>query len=151
VTSPAAAAAPPAGDPVDPATRQVVELANELVSRIWGHFTARAAELNISTTDAKALSNLESDQALPMRALAARLHSNPSNVTVIVARLEARGLLERQVSDDRRVKGVRLTPAGLAMRHKLESRLIADHPAVRGLSLAERESLLALLVRLNDK
>ena len=41
---------------------------------------------------------------MPMRALAARLHANPSNVTVIVARLEARGLLERQVSDDRRVK-----------------------------------------------
>ena len=96
---------------VEPVSRQIVDLANELVGRIWGHFTARAAELNLSIPEAKALSNLEADQAMPMRALAARLHANPSNVTVIVARLEARGLLERQVSDDRRVKGVRLTPA----------------------------------------
>ena len=134
----------------DSAVPEIVDLANELVGRIWGHFTARAAELNLSIPEAKALSNLEAEQALPMRALAARLHSNPSNVTVIVARLEARGLLERQVSDDRRVKGVRLTPAGLAVRRKLEARLIADHPAVRSLTPAEQASLLSLLRRLTE-
>jgi DNA-binding MarR family transcriptional regulator len=133
---------------VDVVSRQIVELANELVGRIWGHFTARAAELNLSISEAKALSNLEAEQAMPMRALAARLHANPSNVTVIVARLEARGLLERQVSDDRRVKGVRLTGGGLDVRRKLEARLIGDHPAVRGLTSAEQESLLRLLRRL---
>jgi DNA-binding MarR family transcriptional regulator len=147
VTTSVAAAA--AGQ--DSAVREIVDLANELVGRIWGHFTARAAELNLSIPEAKALSNLESVQALPMRVLATRLHANPSNVTVIVARLEARGLLERQVSDDRRVKGVRLTPDGLAVRHKLEARLIADHPAVSGLSPAEQASLLSLLRRLHDK
>ena len=144
MTSPAALAG------VEPVTQEIVDLANELVGRIWGHFTARAAELNLSIPEAKALSNLEADQALPMRALAARLHANPSNVTVIVARLEARGLLERQVSDDRRVKGVRLTPGGLAVRRKLEARLIADHPAVRGLTPAEQDSLLRLLRRLTE-
>src|SRR6266550_2901004 len=81
-------------------------------------------------------------------ALAARLHSNPSNVTVVVARLEARNLLERQVSDDRRVKGVRLTSAGQALKQKFEARLIADHPAVRGLSPADQHALLAILRRL---
>src|ERR1700682_6411806 len=99
-----------------PLESELVALANDLVGRIWGHFTARAAELNLSLAEAKAIQHLEPDQAMPMRALAARLHANPSNVTVIVARLEARGLLERQVSDDRRVKGVRLTPAGLDLR-----------------------------------
>ncbi|HLZ27195.1 MAG TPA: MarR family transcriptional regulator [Chloroflexota bacterium] len=136
---------------VEPVTQEIVELATALVGRIWGHFTARAAELNLSIAEAKALSSLESDQALPMRALAARLHANPSNVTVIVARLEARGLLEHQVSDDRRVKGVRLTASGFALRQKLEVRLIADHPAVRGLSPAERDALLRVLRRLIDK
>jgi DNA-binding MarR family transcriptional regulator len=138
--------APVAGS--DPRTAEIVELADELVGRIWGHFTARAAELNLSIPEAKAIANLESDQAMPMRALAARLHANPSNVTVIVARLEARGLLERQVSDDRRVKGVRLTPGGLALRRKLETRLVADHPAVRGLTPSEQDTLLSLLRRL---
>jgi DNA-binding MarR family transcriptional regulator len=138
--------AAPAADPIEAA---LVSLANDLVGRIWGHFTARAAELNLSITDAKALQNLEPGQAMPMRALAARLHSNPSNVTVVVARLEARNLLERQVGDDRRVKGVRLTPAGEALKHKLEARLIADHPIVRGLSPADQQNLLAILRQLS--
>jgi MarR family transcriptional regulator, organic hydroperoxide resistance regulator len=128
----------------------IVELANDLVLRIWAHFTARAAELNLSMPEAKALANLDGDLPMPMRSLAARLHANPSNVTVIVARLEARGLLERHVGDDRRVKGVRLTPAGLALRHKLQARLVADHPAVRGLNQHEQDTLLSLLRRLNQ-
>ena len=133
----------------DPIEGELVALTNDLVGRIWGHFTARAAELNLSLTEAKALQHLEPGQAMPMRALAARLHSNPSNVTVVVARLEARNLLERQVSDDRRVKGARLTHAGQEMKQKLEARLIADHPAVRGLSPAEQQTLLAILRRLS--
>ena len=84
-----------------------------------------------------------------MRALAARIHSNPSNLTVIVARLEARGLIERHVGDDRRVKGVRLTAAGVATRNKLEARLLADHPVLRGLTKAEQATLLDLLRRLD--
>ena len=132
----------------EPLAAELVELANELVGRIWGHFTARAAELNLSLAEAKALQHLEPGQAMPMRALAARLHANPSNVTVVVARLEARRLLERQVSDDRRVKGVRLTGAGQQLKQKLEARLIADHPAVRGLSATDQHTLLAILRRL---
>jgi DNA-binding MarR family transcriptional regulator len=132
-----------------PPAAELVALANELVGRIWGHFTARAAELNLSLAEAKALQNLEPGLAMPMRALAARLHSNPSNVTVVVARLEARHLLERQVSEDRRVKGVRLTSAGQALKQKLAVRLIADHPAVRGLSPADQQTLLAILRRLS--
>src|SRR5258707_12148042 len=107
----------------------LVQLANELVGRIWGHFTARAAELNLSLAEAKALQNLEPGHAMPMRALAARLHSNPSNVTVVVARLEARNLLERQVSDDRRVKGVRLTSVGQPLMQKINARRVANHPS----------------------
>jgi MarR family transcriptional regulator, organic hydroperoxide resistance regulator len=133
----------------EPIEAELVALANDLVGRIWGHFSARAAELNLSLAEAKALQHLEPGQAMPMRALAARLHANPSNVTVVVARLEARNLLERQVSDDRRVKGVRLTNLGQALKHKLEARLIADHPAVRGLSPADQQTLLAILRRLS--
>jgi MarR family transcriptional regulator, organic hydroperoxide resistance regulator len=137
--------APAAAEPVE---AELVQLANELVGRIWGHFTARSAELNLSVPEAKALQHLDPDQSLPMRALAARLHANPSNVTVIVARLEARGVLERQESPDRRVKGVRLTPAGLDLRRKLEARLLVDHPAVRGLSAADQQRLLGILRQL---
>ncbi len=134
--------------PLAPDVGEVVQLANELVGRIWAHFTARAAELNLSVAEAKALQHLEPDQAMPMRALAARVHANPSNVTVIVARLEARGLLSREVSGDRRVKGVRLTRSGVELRSRLEARLLADHPAVQGLTGADQRRLLELLRRL---
>jgi DNA-binding MarR family transcriptional regulator len=127
---------------------EIVQLANELVGRIWAHFTARAAELNLSIAEAKALQHLAADEPLPMRVLAARVHANPSNLTVIVDRLEARGLIKREVSADRRVKGVRLTRAGADQRARLEQRLLADHPAVRGLGVAEQRGLLELLRRL---
>jgi DNA-binding MarR family transcriptional regulator len=144
----ASAANAPVVAPAGGETVELVELANALVARVWGHLTARAAELNLSVAEAKAIQNLEADRAMPMRALAARVHANPSNVTVIVARLEARGLLSRDVASDRRVKGVRLTSAGLNLRRKLESRLLADHPAAHGLSPSEQHRLLLLLRRL---
>jgi len=131
-----------------PDSEEIIELATELVGRIWGHFGARAAEADLSVAEAKALLNLEPERATPMRALAARVHANPSNVTVIVDRLEARGLLSRQVSADRRVRGVRLTPAGVALQARLDERLRADHPALANLSAEERRELLRLLRRL---
>ena len=144
-----AAPSTPQSDPLaDDDTVELVELANALVVRVWGHLTARAAELNLTVAEAKALQHLEAESSMPMRALAARVHANPSNVTVIVARLEARGLLTRDVGSDRRVKGVRLTSAGLKMRQALEMRLLADHPVVHGLSAAEQHQLLVLLRQL---
>jgi DNA-binding MarR family transcriptional regulator len=144
VNLPRVTAAPP-----ETSTAEIVDLANALTGRIFGHLIARAAELNLSVPEAKALQHLEPDRAMPMRELATRVHANPSNVTVVVARLEARGVLSREVSADRRVKGVRLTPAGVELRARLEARLLAEHPALRGLSPAERRQLLNLLRRLN--
>ncbi|HEY1294180.1 MAG TPA: MarR family transcriptional regulator [Chloroflexota bacterium] len=129
---------------------QIVDLASDLVARIFAHLLARAAEFNLSLPEAKALLNLEPEHALPMREVAARLHANPSNVTVTIGRLESRGLLSRELGADRRVKGVRLTPLGAEQRARLEARLLTDHPAVRGLSDAEQHQLLALLQRLTS-
>lgn len=134
--------------PVADSAAQIVELADALVGRLWAHFVARAAEFNLTVAEAKAVQHLDPHEAMPMRALAARVHANPSNVTVIVARLEARGLVARQVSDDRRIKGVRLTQAGLDLRRRLRARLLADHPAVTPLSAADQSTFLKLLRRL---
>jgi DNA-binding MarR family transcriptional regulator len=136
--------------PAPTETDQIIDLANELVGRIFAHLVARAAELNLSLAEAKALQHLEPGRAMPMREVAARLHANPSNVTVIVSRLESRGLLSRELGADRRVKGVRLTALGAEQRARLEARLQADHPAVRGLSIGERHELLELLRRLTS-
>ena len=145
-----------AAAPVDQAgdeelTREVVTLASTLTARMWAHHQARVAEFDLSLPEAKALLNLDYDRWLSMRELSAILHANPSNVTVAVGRLEARGLVGRQGADDRRVRGVRLTPLGAAVRARLESRLADDSPAVRGLSTAERLGLRDVLLRLDEQ
>jgi DNA-binding MarR family transcriptional regulator len=138
----------PAAEAPDELTREVVALANGLVGRMWAHHQARVAEFDLSQPEAKALLNLEADRCLSMRELSALLHANPSNVTVAVGRLEARGLVSRRGSDDRRVRGVLLTAAGAALRRRLQARLMDDSPAVRGLSETERRALRDVLQRL---
>lgn len=136
---------------VDAQEREIVELVGELVARVYGHFTARVAELGLSMPEAKALGALEPGDDVPMRTLAARVHANPSNITVVVARLEGRGLITRQSTGDRRVKGVRLTESGIAMRDRMTERMAAEHPAVRGLSANQRETFLRILRRLHQQ
>jgi DNA-binding MarR family transcriptional regulator len=131
-----------------PLEREIARLASDLLIRIWNHYQARAAELSLSMPEAKALASLEPGRPLAMRELAARIHASPSNLTVTVDRLEARGLIVRGGTDeqrDRRVKSVQLTAAGLALRERLDARMATDHPAVRGLDPSQRATLLELL------
>ena len=139
-----------AGSTDDEVTREIITLADQLVGRIWFQFLARIAEFNLSVPEAKALQSLEPDRPLPMRELSARLRANPSNVTVVVGRLEARGLVSRRGGDDRRVKSVLLTGAGVDLRRRLANRLADDHPTVSGLSSSQRDALLRLLRRLSE-
>jgi DNA-binding MarR family transcriptional regulator len=141
----------PAKPTDDELTRGIVALANGLVGRMWSHHQARVAEFDLSGPEAKALLSLEPNRTLSMRELSAVLHANPSNVTVAVGRLEARGLVDRRGGDDRRVRGVLLTEAGEALRGRLEARLFDDSPSVRGLSREEREAFRAILQRLDEQ
>lgn len=136
---------------VDAQAGEIIDLVGGLVARVWGQFTARAAEVGLSVPEAKALQALDLDDEVPMRTLAARVHANPSNITVVVARLEGRGLITRQSAGDRRVKGVRLTESGRAMRQRLADRIATEHPAVHGLSANQRETFLRILRRLQQQ
>jgi DNA-binding MarR family transcriptional regulator len=138
----------PADAAPDAVEREIASLAHALVGRILAHYQARAAELSLSIPEAKALGALDPGQPLSMRDLAARVHASPSNLTVTVDRLEARGLIVRRGGNDRRVKSALLTDAGLALRERLDERMVADHPAARGLNAAQRATLLDLLRRL---
>jgi DNA-binding MarR family transcriptional regulator len=133
----------------DETTRELLKLVDNLVGRVWGHFQARVAELDLSVPEGKALQALEPGQAVSMRELARQLHANPSNVTIVVARLEGRGLVTRQGVDDRRVRSVRLSDAGIAARRQLEDRLLEGHPAVRSLSPAQQDALRRILRNLD--
>jgi DNA-binding MarR family transcriptional regulator len=84
-----------------------------------------------------------------MRAFAENMFCDASNATGIVDRLEKRGLAERYVSAaDRRVKGVRLTPAGLRLYRRVEELLFAEAPpAIAKLSAADQRTLREIVER----
>lgn len=132
----------------DETAAEIVERWGRLVGDTWAHANRRMAEAGLSMPEAKAILSLDRDTTLSMRELAAAIHASPSNVTVTVDRLQARGLVRREEAGDRRVRGVRLTDAGRALRHNLDERILVDHPALEGLDAADREALLILLRRL---
>ena len=95
-----------------------------------------AAELSLSPAQCHLLHLIEPDRPLPMKRLAQALACDASNVTGLVDRLESRGLVRRQPSEeDRRVK-------------VLVRRMTAAPPALDRLSAAERRALVRLLARL---
>src|SRR5580765_1619899 len=119
----------------DQAWALLLQVGFELVS---AHFASAVAEVDLAPAQARALHELELEQPISMRELAERLKSDPSNVTGLIDRLEARGLVERRPHpSDRRIKGLVLTAAGARLRARLFARLYSAPPAVA--SLAERD------------
>jgi DNA-binding MarR family transcriptional regulator len=127
---------------------EIVDLATGLTGRIWDHFTRRTAGFGLTGPESKALSSLQPGQQVPMRVVAERMHANPSNVSVVISRLESRGLVTRQGGDDRRVKGVQLTPAGEELRGRVTDSYVEEHPALSGLSENQKAAFLKILRRL---
>ena len=111
-----------AGAPAWPAAVSVADQAWALLLQVGfelvaAHFAAAVAELDLAPAQARALHELDLDRPISMRELAERLKSDPSNVTGLIDRLEARGLVERRPDPtDRRIKGLALTPAGAQLR-----------------------------------
>src|SRR6202163_1945642 len=99
---------------------EVWRLMRELVRDARSRFMATFAEAELSPAQANALLQLEQRDPLPMHTLASGLLCDASNVTGIVDRLEARGLVERRPYDqDRRVKHVALTQRGIEVRDRV--------------------------------
>jgi MarR family transcriptional regulator, organic hydroperoxide resistance regulator len=83
-----------------------------------------------------------------MSALAERLFCDASNVTGLVDRLEARGLVERRSSEhDRRVKALTLTPAGVALRDQVLAVMGEPPEAIAALPVADQRALRDILAR----
>jgi DNA-binding MarR family transcriptional regulator len=111
-------------------------------------FFAIASEYELTPMQAHALRLLEPGTELPMSALADSLHCDASNVTGIVDRLEARGLIERRsAAHDRRVKMLAVTLAGEELRAELQDRLFRAPPSVAGLSPEDQRALRDILKR----
>jgi MarR family transcriptional regulator, organic hydroperoxide resistance regulator len=123
----------------------------ELIQERMRHFPALAAEFELSPVQAHVLRTLGYGPQ-PMSVLAGYLSCDASNVTGLVDRLEARGLVERRGAEhDRRVKLLCLTEAGQEVRRGLMARLAEPPPAIAALSAAELRALRDVMLRAVEK
>ncbi len=107
-----------------------------------------ATELKLSVPQAQLLLAVEPDRPLAQHKLAARLHCDPSNVTGLVSRLEAQGLVARcPPARDRRVRQVSLTPRGEMVRRSLLERLECAPEEIAALPLDDQRRWLDLLLQ----
>lgn len=138
------------------ATRSRVDPATEAWSLAVGIFfserpprlPAVAAELDLSPMGLKLLYSLEPGTEPAMSALAETLFCDASNVTGIVDRLEARGLIERRDDPkDRRVKLIALTSEGVRIRERVRERLHEPPEQIARLTGEDQRALRDILRR----
>src|SRR3954463_4347336 len=107
---------------------------------------AIASEFDLTPGQLMALRSLDPGEPVPMRELAFKLSCDNSNVTGIVDRLEARGLVERRPApEDRRVKMLVVTEHGADVRRRLRERMEQPPEALQALSAAEQRTLRDLM------
>ncbi|MET8611191.1 MULTISPECIES: MarR family winged helix-turn-helix transcriptional regulator [Streptomyces] len=134
----------------DQLTTDVVELIAEVVARYHADYDEAASAHALTGAQAKLLSLLALGPT-PMRKLAQKMKCEPSNVTGIVDRLEARRLAERRADPaDRRVKVAAATEEGLRVARDLREGLHFAREPLAGLSEDERRTLRDLLRRMLD-
>ncbi|MEU9984678.1 MarR family transcriptional regulator [Streptomyces sp. NPDC050856] len=132
----------------DPLTLEVVELIGTVVARYHEEYEQAAARHSLTGAQARVLTLLTLEP-LPMRRIARSLRCEPSNITGIVDRLEARGLVERRPDPaDRRVKLAAPTDEGRATARRLRDALDFAREPLAALSDGERTSLRDLLRRM---
>lgn len=132
----------------DPLTLEVVELIGTVVARYHEEYEQAAAEHSLTGAQARVLWLL-SMEPTPMRRVARKLRCEPSNVTGIVDRLEARGLVERRPDPaDRRVKIAAATKDGRITARRLRESLDFAREPLAQLTAVERSVLRDLLRRM---
>ncbi|MFH9227620.1 MarR family winged helix-turn-helix transcriptional regulator [Streptomyces lydicus] len=132
----------------DSLTVEVVDLIGTVVVRYHEEYEHAAAEHSLTGAQARVLTLL-SVEPLPMRKVAERLKCEPSNITGIVDRLEARGLVERRPDPaDRRVKLAAPTTEGARTAEALRTSLHFAREPLGKLTAAERTLLKELLQRM---
>jgi MarR family transcriptional regulator, organic hydroperoxide resistance regulator len=125
----------------DPA-REAWELLWRVMQANKPRLTALAQEMGLAPMQLHALRLIEPGDGVPMSSLAGKLFCDASNVTGIVDRLEARGLIERRPSPtDRRVKLLVLTDEGARLRDTAHRQMSTPPPAIAALPLKHKRAL----------
>jgi MarR family transcriptional regulator, organic hydroperoxide resistance regulator len=130
-----------------------------LMNQAWGllydlllaqraRMPAIAAELDLSPMQIQLLRLIEPERPVAMGKAACGLGCDASNITGIVDRLEARGLVQRRPADrDRRVKVLVITPAGARVREVILRRLSEPPEPIARLSPEDQRTLVEILSR----
>jgi DNA-binding MarR family transcriptional regulator len=130
---------------------EVLDLMFQVLGLLKQHFHTAIVEMGLTPQQAHALRALDPTRPVPMRELAAGIMCDASTVTGIVDRLESRGLVERRPDpDDRRVKGLVVTPAGIEVRDRIWRQVLGHAPHLAVLSPEERTQLRDQLRRVID-
>ncbi len=132
-------------DPVLTLLRQLLEVSAAIDTGVRGVL----AKFELTDSMSALLWMLDPDRPpLRMREIARALGCDPSNVTLIVDKLEQAGLVTRQAHpDDRRSRVLALTDTGKDLRERLLVHLTAATP-LPSLTARERHQLGQLLVKL---
>ncbi|MEU7857751.1 MarR family transcriptional regulator [Nonomuraea sp. NPDC049141] len=136
---------------MEPALPELLTQLFDVADTARAEATATLAEFELSGSQAGMLWALNPAlPPVPMRELARRLLCDPSNVTLMSAKLEKAGLVERRPHpSDGRVRVLALTERGVEVWHKLMDRITATSPVLR-LSSAERRRLAELLTKIQN-
>jgi MarR family transcriptional regulator, organic hydroperoxide resistance regulator len=127
--------------PDDPA-REAWALLWDVMQANKPRFMALAHELGLSPVQLHTLRIIEPGVEVPMSSLAGKLFCDNSNVTGIVDRLEARGLIERRPAEyDRRVKLLVLTGPGERIRAIAHRQMTQPPPEIAALPLEHKRAL----------
>jgi DNA-binding MarR family transcriptional regulator len=140
-------ASPPSAD------APVTEFAGQLLFRLWRASHTRMADALESvglTSSLFALLNVlgARDGAIQQQ-LSSAMGIDPSTIVLLVDELERGGLAKRQPhAADRRAREVMITPKGRrALKRARNMALQVEGEVLRGLTITERDELLALLRR----
>jgi MarR family transcriptional regulator, organic hydroperoxide resistance regulator len=134
----------------DPLAEEISSLFNRLAFRLKDHQFACLERFKLSAIQANALWRMGPRESVAVGALADRFSADPSNLAQPLAALERRGLLTRRpAAHDRRVRTVRLTAEGRALRERLMACLFTEPPVVAGLTARERRAFRELLAKLD--
>lgn len=115
-----------------------------LSQRVW--WTAVCDGVGLTPAQGLALRLLDPQTPMAMNALADNMVCDASNVTGLVDKLEARGLIERRAAEnDRRVKILAVTEKGRDLRKKLFAEAAKPPATIAGLPRDVREKLSAAL------
>lgn len=147
--SPRPQAVRPASPPeLPPQAAELSQVFFDLLLRHKTRFAEDVVALGLTPIQARALLCIAPEAPCTMSEVAQELGCGASNITGVVDKLEASGLVERRAHrDDRRSKTVALTRKGSAMRRRLTDRLAQPAPWMLALSAEDRADLVAILHR----